>query len=168
MIRSRQLAGLGLSLSFLVLHAASAAQPTVRQALSLVPMQKDVPFDRPAEAQIDQCTIQPERQGDLRAWVVADADGNLLRRFSDTNGDNKIDQWCYFQGGVEIYRDIDGDYQRESGSISVVWHRWAPLGTGSRRRRPYRRLEVDFARRSHRRAGARRSAAKTWIALPPC
>jgi thiol-disulfide isomerase/thioredoxin len=114
MTSSRLLASVVLLLSSLAIHSVGAAQPTVRQALSLVPMQADVSYDRPAEANIDTCTIQPERQGDLRSWVVTDANNVLLRRFSDTNGDNKIDQWCYFQSGVEVYRDIDGDFNEKA------------------------------------------------------
>jgi thiol-disulfide isomerase/thioredoxin len=126
MIRPCLLASFGLLLSCSALPSLVSAQPTVRQALSLVPMQQDVPYDRPRDDQIDQCSIQPHRHGDQRAWVVTDPDGNLLRRFSDTNADNKIDQWCYFQAGVEIYRDIDGDFNEKADQ-----YRW--LGTGGLR-----------------------------------
>lgn len=114
MQRSRFFAGISLVLSPFAISSTLASQPSVSQALSLMPMQDDVQFDRPAESTYDACTIQPEREGDLRAWVVQAADGNLLRRFADTNGDNKIDQWCYFRGGVEVYRDIDADFNEKA------------------------------------------------------
>ena len=53
-------------------------------------------------------------------------DGGLLRRFVDTNGDNRIDQWCYYRGGVEVYRDIDGDFNEKADQ-----YRW--FGTGGMR-----------------------------------
>jgi thiol-disulfide isomerase/thioredoxin len=123
MIRRRLFAGCGFLLSSLLLSSVGAAQPTVRQALGLVPMQEDVAFDRPSEEEIDKCTIQPERQGDQRSWVVADPAGNVLRRFTDTNGDNKIDQWCYFQHGIEVYRDIDADFNEKADQ-----YRWFATG----------------------------------------
>ena len=36
--------------------------------------------------------------------------GETLRRFADTNADNTVDQWCYFLDGVEVYRDIDANF----------------------------------------------------------
>lgn len=42
-------------------------------------------------------------------YVVKDPNGLILRRFLDTNGDNKLDQWCYYKDGIEVYRDIDTD-----------------------------------------------------------
>ena len=102
------------------------AQPSVRQALSLVPMQADVEIDRPTDEQIPKCTISPSRDADQRAWVVSSPEGNLLRRFVDTNGDNRIDQWCYYRGGIEVYRDIDGDFNEKADQ-----YRW--FGTGGMR-----------------------------------
>jgi thiol-disulfide isomerase/thioredoxin len=127
MFRPRPLVGMSLLLSCCALPSIAWAQPTVRQALSLVPMQQDVPYDRPEADQIDRCSIEPQRTGDQRAWVVTDPNGSLLRRFTDSNGDNKIDQWCYFQGGVETYRDIDGDFNEKAdqyrwfGTAGLRW-----------------------------------------------
>ncbi len=126
MLRLRLLVSLGLLVSPLALHGSLAAQPSVRQALSLVPMQPDVEYERPGENEIDACIIKPEREGDSRAWVVVSPAGSLLRRFSDSNGDNKIDQWCYFRGGVEVYRDIDADFNEKADQ-----YRW--FGTGGLR-----------------------------------
>src|SRR5690606_12489770 len=57
-----------------------------------------------------KCTLQAEPVGKFTGWVVRDADGQLLRRFIDTNGDNKVDRWCYYKDGFEVYRDIDSDF----------------------------------------------------------
>jgi thiol-disulfide isomerase/thioredoxin len=56
-------------------------------------------------------------------WEVVAADGTILRRFADTNSDNKIDLWAYYNFGIEVYRDIDADFDGKADE-----HRW--LGTG--------------------------------------
>ena len=51
--------------------------------------------------------------------------GQTLRRFLDTNGDNKVDLWAYYQDGVEIYRDLDADFDGKADQ-----YRWlATAGT---------------------------------------
>ena len=89
---------------------ALAADPTAEKALLLAPIQADVQYQKPAASEVDKCTIKPESDGDTSAWVVYSGNGDLLRRFTDTNGDNKVDRWCYANGGIEVYRDIDTDY----------------------------------------------------------
>ncbi len=117
---------LGLVLTLAIVTQTIAAQPTARQALSLVPMQKQVEFDRPNESEMKNCTISATKADGNRAWIVKDAKGNLLRRFVDTNSDNKIDQWCYYQGGIEVYRDIDANFNEKADQ-----YRW--FGTGGMR-----------------------------------
>ena len=73
-------------------------------------MQKDVDFATPAKDAIEQCTIKPEKFNNQSAWVVRDKTGQILRRFVDTNADNVVDQWCYYQDGLEVYRDVDADF----------------------------------------------------------
>ena len=52
--------------------------------------------------------------------------GQVLRRFTDTNGDNKGDQFRYYNLGIEVYRDIDSD-----GNEKIDQYRW--LNTGGTR-----------------------------------
>ncbi len=99
----------GLLLASWASQAAHAA-PTVSDALKLTPMQKDVDFATPAKDAIEQCTIKPEKFNSQSAWVVRDKGGQILRRFVDTNADNVVDQWCYYQDGLEVYRDVDADF----------------------------------------------------------
>ena len=40
----------------------------------------------------------------------AQRQGEILRRFADTNSDNVVDQWCYYLDGLEVYRDIDSNF----------------------------------------------------------
>ena len=41
---------------------------------------------------------------------MLNAAGQGLRRFLDTNNDNKVDMWCYYKDGIEVYRDLDTDF----------------------------------------------------------
>ncbi len=103
-----------------------AAGPSAADALKLQPVQPGVDYDQPSEAEIAKCEIRPYKSGKARGWVVQDASGKPLRRFLDSNADNKVDLWCYFRGGVEVYRDIDADY-----NLKADQHRW--MGTAGTR-----------------------------------
>lgn len=99
-----------------------AAKPTAPAALELKPIQRDVEFDLPAKPETEKCVVKAEKNGAVSGWSVYDQGGQLLRRFLDTNGDNKIDLWCYYKNGVEVYRDVDADYNGKADQ-----YRW--LGT---------------------------------------
>ena len=88
----------------------------------LRPIQEDVDYDKPTAGETGQCTVRSERAGKGSAWVVRNAAGQLLRLFADTNDDNKVDLWCYYTGGIEVYRDIDSDFNQKADQ-----YRW--LGT---------------------------------------
>ena len=49
-----------------------------------------------------------------------------MRRFVDTNDDNVVDQWSYYKDGLEVYRDIDSNFNGKADQ-----HRWFHTG-GSR------------------------------------
>ena len=100
-------------LSCLATERAVAA-PTVEQALSFKPIQPNVEYSQPTKAEIAECTIRAEKQNGATAWVVRNNRGETLRRFADTNGDNVVDLWCYFDGGLESYRDIDSDFNQKA------------------------------------------------------
>ena len=89
---------------------AEAASPSAEQALKLLPMQKEVDFARPTAQQAAKCTIQARKINGRGGWIVEDADGQVLRKFVDTNADNVVDQWSYYKDGLEVYRDIDANF----------------------------------------------------------
>jgi len=91
-------------------QAQAAEVPSPQQALKLTPVQKDVDYSRPSEEEVARCKVLVLNQGGQSGWIVEDPQGLTLRRFVDTNGDNKVDQWCYYKDGLEVYRDIDGDF----------------------------------------------------------
>ncbi|TWT67744.1 Thiol-disulfide oxidoreductase ResA [Posidoniimonas polymericola] len=109
----------------LLLAASSpltAAPPTPELALSISPLHT-VDYDQPTKDEIKACKVEPEKVGSASSWVVRTADGKLLRRFSDTNGDNQPDAWCYFKDGLEVYRDVDTNFDRKADQ-----HRWFNTG----------------------------------------
>lgn len=102
---------------------ASAATPTAKQALALKPIQSNIEYDQPAQSELDACTIKPSTVDGKTAWIVMNGDGQLLRRFSDTNGDNVVDHWSYCRNGLEVYRDIDADFNGKADQ-----YRWFHTG----------------------------------------
>lgn len=110
----------------LAFWGVAQAQPSAADALRLMPVQQGIAFDTPDKADISKCKVEVETVGGITGWVVRDAGGQLLRRFLDTNGDNKVDQWCYFANGIEIYRDIDANFNNKADQ-----YRW--LGTAGLR-----------------------------------
>jgi TolA-binding protein/peroxiredoxin len=89
----------------------AAEAPSPAQALALTPIQPNVEYTIPTKEEAAQCTIKPEKENNITSWVVRNHDGEILRRFADTNGDNVVDEWCYFQNGAEVYRDIDSNFK---------------------------------------------------------
>jgi hypothetical protein len=111
------------SLASLWTATARADAPTAEQALRLAPVQKHVEYVKPSKETAPQCTIRAEKEGGVTAWVVRDGEGQVLRRFADTNSDNVVDLWCYYRDGFEVYRDIDAD-----GNGKADQYRWFNIG----------------------------------------
>src|SRR5262249_48116503 len=61
-----------------------------------------------------QCTVKLEKNGKISNWVVTNRNGEVLRRFYDTNNDNYVDMWCYYLNGMEVYRDIDSNFNNKA------------------------------------------------------
>ena len=78
--------------------------------MKLTPTQKDVDYDRPSPEEAAKCKIYPKRIDGHVGWIIEDPNGVILRKFVDTNGDNVVDQWSYYKDGIEVYRDIDSDF----------------------------------------------------------
>jgi peroxiredoxin len=108
-------------------RADAASQPTAEDALQLQPVQKDVEIDKPAAADLAKCTIKAEQAGGQTGWMVRSGNGQLLRRFVDTNNDNIVDLWCYYLGGIEVYRDIDQNFNGKADQyrwLNTAGTRW--------------------------------------------
>lgn len=122
------LAVLGVaSLTLLTSIARAADAPTVEQTLSMFkPVQKDVEYETPAPEDFAKCRVAVERDGKLSGWVVFGPKGQVLRRFVDADGNGTVDQWRYYNHGLEVYRDIDTNGDRKPDQC-----RWFNTG-GSR------------------------------------
>jgi thiol-disulfide isomerase/thioredoxin len=125
------------SLSFLTALAACtllagprtsrADGPTVEQMLTAYrPMRPDVEIETPPRSEFSKCKKTVENNGKTSAWVVLGPAGQVLRRFADTDGDHLVDQWRYYNHGLEVYRDIDTNHNKRPDE-----HRW--LNTGGSR-----------------------------------
>jgi thiol-disulfide isomerase/thioredoxin len=88
----------------------TAAGPAASDALKLEPVQENVDFERVPGNQISRCRVTDIDQRGMSGWQVIGPDGAMLRRFADTNGDKKVDLWSYYNFGVEVYRDVDSDF----------------------------------------------------------
>lgn len=116
-----------LGLSFLApCQTLLGAGPTVKAALGLKPVQPDVPYEKVASGEEENCRIVDLDHDDWAGWQVEKNDGMILRKFADTNADKKVDLWCYYNNGVEVYRDVDGDFNGKADQ-----YRW--LGTAGTR-----------------------------------
>ena len=119
----------GAVASLLVVCAGAlpaAAQPTVDYALGLAPFQKNVDYAKVTPEEAKSSTLKMEKEGGLNAWVVRGPRGEVLRSFADTNGDRVVDRWSYYKDGLEVYRDIDADFNAKADQA-----RWVSTG-GSR------------------------------------
>jgi peroxiredoxin len=110
-----------------LLSPAFAAPPyAIKDMMVYVPKQKDVEYETPKPEEYAKCKVEVERRGKGSGWVVLGPAGQVLRKFLDTDGDNKMDQWRFYNQGVEVYRDIDSN-----ANDKVDQSRWLNLG-GSR------------------------------------
>ncbi len=109
-------------------NTSAAEPPSPKLALSFQPVQKKwVEYETPAEDEYAKCQVKVERRGKASGWVVYGPEGQLLRRFSDTDGDNVVDQWQYFNQGIEVYRDLDSNNNNkvdQSRWLNTAGTRW--------------------------------------------
>ncbi len=83
--------------------------PSVADTMAYKPSQKDVEYETPKPAEFAKCKVEVERKGKVNGWIVLGPSGQTLRKFLDTDGVGGIDQWRYFNNGIEVYRDIDSN-----------------------------------------------------------
>ncbi len=101
-----------------------AAAPTAAQILSFKPKQDGILFSTPSADEENSCKVELVKGAKKGSgWILKDSQGNLVRRFFDSNDDNRIDVWSYYKDGVEIYREIDTNY---NGKADL--YRWLNSG----------------------------------------
>jgi tetratricopeptide (TPR) repeat protein len=83
---------------------AQAQKPSPEQLLKAYsPTQKGIEYDTPTAEELAKCTVSLDKG----SWVVTNAANQVLRRFTDSNGDGAPDMYRYYHLGLEVYRDID-------------------------------------------------------------
>jgi thiol-disulfide isomerase/thioredoxin len=90
-----------------------AGVPTPAQMMSYRPRISGVDYTTPPADKVDSCKVDWVQGTPRGGWTltVKDADGNLLRRFIDSGGnDNRPDIWSYYKDGVEVYSEKDTTY----------------------------------------------------------
>lgn len=114
-----------LTMLLLLADIAVAQEITAKQLLqSYNPRARGgVNVETPKLADMEKCTREIAKEGKGSSWVVFGPAGQVLRRFTDTDGDGKVDQFRYYNLGVEVYRDIDSD-----GDEKIDQFRWLNSG----------------------------------------
>lgn len=87
------------------------------------PSQPNVDYDTPKADELAQCRREIERTEKGNGFVVFGSSGQVLRRFTDTNGDSQADVFRFYSMGLEVYRDIDANKNGKNDQ-----HRWMNWG----------------------------------------
>ena len=101
--------------------STASAQPQPKDILDIRPKHPDAVYSIPSRDELAGCKVElvsGTRKGST-GWLLIDAKRQPLRRFFDSNGDKKIDIYSYYKDGVEVYREIDANFNEK-----VDQYRW--------------------------------------------
>jgi thiol-disulfide isomerase/thioredoxin len=106
----------------------AAPPPSAADMLRFRPKQEGVVYTTPAEPEQTGCKVEPilnAKKDKTIGWLLKDKNDKVLRRFFDTTGSGKTDAWCYYNNGVEVYREIyntpQGDQYRWLNGGGMKW-----------------------------------------------
>ena len=89
------------------LATTASAQVPLESAMGLKPRQPDVPHDTLTAEQMKQSAIRQQRFNEGTGYIVTGPDGQTLRELVDTTKDDRLNEFRYFQLGLETYREVD-------------------------------------------------------------
>ena len=115
----------GVFSAFQTLHAQQTQDAKkLNQAMGFKPkFASELTYEQPNAAVLKGCKL--ERTKNPPGFVVYHETGRVLRKFIDTNKDEKLDQWSYYNEGLEVYRDVDSNFDE-----NLDQYRWiGPAGT---------------------------------------
>lgn len=113
--------------SCLMGQANDTTEKRIREALTIKPKQSGVDYDTPAADQIKNCRLERAvERYKVPGWIVYDQTGRVVRVFLDKDKDRGLDQWSYYKNGIEVYRDIDSNFDGKTDQ-----YRW--MGSAGRR-----------------------------------
>lgn len=107
--------------------AVAADSPKASFALGINPIHRDFEYDIPEKSAYDSCKVSAVREGKSSGWLATGPEGQILRRFMDTDGNGRVDQWSYYRNGLEVYRDMDTDDNEkvdQSRWLNTAGSRW--------------------------------------------
>ena len=113
------------------------------------PLQSDIAIDPIAEQEIPLCElVVSDDRRQMTLLSPATPQRIVLRRFSDTDGDprGQVDQWSYFQNGIEVYREMDttGDGKRDQFRwLNSAGTRWGLDITGDGRIDQWKEISAE-------------------------
>jgi thiol-disulfide isomerase/thioredoxin len=93
------------------------------------PRQDGVDYGKPSPEEQKACTMKliVGEKPNTNGWLLLDPQGRPLRRFfsnhKGSDGKNRIDVWSYYKDGVEVYREVDTDYNDKPD-----YYRWFNAG----------------------------------------
>lgn len=97
----------------------AAPPPTVAEVLGFKPLQPGVNVTTPASAELTACRVEAVRPVKLATgkstsgWILRDGKGAMLRKFTDSDGDGKVDVYSYYLNGEEAYREADSNFNEK-------------------------------------------------------
>lgn len=91
-------------------QTATAQNEKLANALAFKPRQEGVRIEEVPADKIKDCKIEETTRPEGKGFLVTGPSGQSLRWFVDTSGDGRrLDRWCYYSDGVEVYRESDTD-----------------------------------------------------------
>jgi thiol-disulfide isomerase/thioredoxin len=105
------------------LAQADEPPPELVKAMTYNPRQADVDYEKVDPAKLGECTIEKVSRPAGKGFLVSGPAGQPLRWFADTNSDNRLDRWSYYNAGVEVYRESDTDFNGTADEF-----RWLSTG----------------------------------------
>jgi len=87
------------------------------------PRHPGVEIDVPPANEVAQCRVETEYTDGNAAFVLYSPAGQLLRKYVDTNGDRNPDELRFYRMGLEVYRDIDSNFNNKPDQSR--WMNWA-------------------------------------------
>jgi regulator of replication initiation timing len=85
-------------------------QALVTKVFSFKPTFSSAVIEIPEDLKKIQVRRLNKENDGVGGYLATNYQGKKLRRHIDSNGDNKLDVWVYFNGGTEVYRDVDKDF----------------------------------------------------------
>lgn len=104
---TRTLAGFVLAASTATANAQQPAGVDAAQILRHVPSRPKVDYETPAAADIAKCKVETEQRGNSTGYVLYGPQGQVLRRFLDVDSRKTINEFRYYDSGMEVYREAD-------------------------------------------------------------